>query len=523
MKKYNFIKYSIFAGALVLGVSCTNLDEKILDATDISTADPDAVLSSAYNGLKQFETQDGIFAVSEVSTDFIIVPTRAGDWGDGGAWLQDHFHTWTADSREVNSAWKQMLSSVYSCDLALAIKGIPASKKAEAQFLKAFYYYNAIDLYGQVPYREAGSNPDDFPKAWTSPEATAQIITLLEQALPNLPAKNTSDPSIASKDAANFLLAKIYLNKAVYDMPSHTGFNANNVANMNKVIQYVDAISSATTLAPDYWDNFKPSNNTCPELILTSRNVLGVDAVAGLGINGIKSRWYMSAHYNQIPSGWNGFSVLQEYYDKFDPSDRRIKNNDAAVIAAFGSPLGMRRGQQFDKGGVKPLTTRAQNGSLPLDFQSDLAGLPADGKIVSANWLERWGIRPQKYIPDVSNMEKPENDYVLFRYADALLMKAEAIVRGGTSTTTTASIAALLSSRQGITTVINLSTIPNIDKARATELWEEGWRRNDMIRFGTYTTSRATMKNTEAFRVLLPIPTTALLNPNIRQNPGYAN
>jgi hypothetical protein len=350
---------------------------------------------------------------------------------------------------------------------------------------------------------------------WTSPEATTQIIALLEEALPNLSNKNTSDPSIASKDAAHFLLAKIYLNKAVFDSPTHTGFSANNVANMNKVISNVDAISSATTLAADYWDNFKPANNTSPELIFTAKNINGVEMGA------VRTRWYMGNHYNQVPSGWNGFSVLQEYYDQFNPSDRRIKNDDPAIIAAFGSPLGMRRGLQYDKGGVTPLTTRAQNGSLPLNFQSDLAGLPADGKIVSDNWLERWGIRPQKYIPDASNMDKPENDYVLFRYADALLMKAEAIARGGSSATTVVAIAAQLQARQGITTLIDLSTLNGIYKARAMELWEEGWRRNDMIRFGTYTTARATMKNTDAYRVLLPVPTTALLNPNIKQNPGY--
>ena len=521
MKKINFIKYGLFAGALVLGVSCTNLDEQITDATELSAADADAVLVSAYAGLHNFETQDGLFAIQEVTTDFAIVPTRAGDWGDGGAWLEDHFHTWKADSREVNTAWKHMLSSVYNCDLALAIKGISPSNKAQAQFLKAYYYYNAIDMFGQVPYREAGSSNDDFPKVWDSPTATAKIIALLEEALPNLPAKNTSDPSIASKDAANFLLAKIYLNKAVFDAPSHTGFSANNVANMNKVIQYVDAISADTKLADDYWDNFKPSNNTSPEVILSVRNVLGVDGVAGLGINGIRSRWYMSTHYNQTPSGWNGFSVLQEYYNQFDPSDRRIKNADAAVIANFGSPLGMRIGQQYEKGGLVALKTRSQNDSRPLNFQSDPAGLPADGKILAAEWLERWGIRPQKYLPDASNLDKPENDYVLFRYADALLMKAEAIVRGGTSTATPASIKSLFVARPGITTPMDLSTLEGIYTARATELWEEGWRRNDMIRFGKYTTARATMKNTAAHTVLLPIPTTALLNPNIKQNPGY--
>jgi len=137
MKKNNFIKYGIFAGALVLGVSCTNLDEQIIDSTAISNADSDAVLTSAYNGLRQFEGQDGIFAVQEVSTDFVIVPTRAGDWGDGGAWLQDHFHTWDANSREVNTAWRQMLSSVYNCDLALAIDGIAADKKSCSTILKS--------------------------------------------------------------------------------------------------------------------------------------------------------------------------------------------------------------------------------------------------------------------------------------------------------------------------------------------------------------------------------------------------
>lgn len=521
MKNIKFLKYSIYAGALVLGVSCTDLDEKVLDATLTENANADAVINSAYSGLLKIQTQDGVFAVQEVTTDFVIVPTRAGDWGDGGAWLENHFHTWTANSREVNTAWKHMLSSVYNCDLALSLKTITPSNKAQAQFLKAFYYYMAIDMYGQVPYREAGSDPNDFPKVWDSPTATAQIIALLEEALPNLPDKNASDPSIANKDAALFLLAKIYLNKAVFDSPSHTGFNANNADNMNKVIEYVDQISSSVTLANDYWDNFKPSNNTSPELILTARNVLGVDAVAGLGVNGMRSRWYMANHYNQVPSGWNGFSVLQEYYNQFDPTDRRILNNDEAIIKSFGSPLGMRIGQQYAPGGTVALKTRGQNSERPLNFQSDLAGLPADGKIVEEEWLERWGIRPQKYIPDVSNMDKPENDYVLFRYADALLMKAEAILRGGTSSATTTAIAAQLQNRQGITTTVDLSTLDGLYKARATELWEEGWRRNDMIRFGKYTTSRATMKNTDAYRVLLPIPTTALLNPNIKQNPGY--
>jgi starch-binding outer membrane protein, SusD/RagB family len=153
MKKNNFIKYGIFSGILFLGVSCTNLDEQILDATPTSSADPAVILNTAYKGLRNFQNQDGIFALGEVSTDITIVPTRAGDWGDGGAWLQAHQHTWDANNREVNTCWGQLLSSVYACDLTLTLPNLTPNNKAQALFLKAFYYYNAIDLYGQVPYR----------------------------------------------------------------------------------------------------------------------------------------------------------------------------------------------------------------------------------------------------------------------------------------------------------------------------------------------------------------------------------
>ncbi|MEC5164318.1 hypothetical protein RCH18_000034 [Flavobacterium sp. PL11] len=516
MKKNNFIKYLLFTGVVVFGVSCTDLDERIIDGTDIAKADPDAILTSAYNGLRAFQAQDKMFALNEVSTDIMMVPTRGGDWDDNGEWRLDHSHNWTPTSREGSQSWDAMLTSVYNCDLALAITGISPQKKAQALFLKAFYYYNVIDFYGQVPYREAGSSPDDFPKVWDSPTATAAIIAMLNEALPNL-AEKGSDPAVANKDAARFLLAKIYMNKAVFDSPTHTGFNANNVANMNEAIKYIDQITAAgkTTLASDYWDNFKPTNHTSPEVIFTSKNINGV------AMGPVNTRWFMGAHYNQTPGGWNGFSILGEFYDTFNPNDRRIKNDDAGIISTFGNPLGMQIGQQYAPGGTTKLKVREQAGGGDLIFDKDL---PAS-QIISVSKLETAGVRPQKYIPDASNIDKPENDYVLFRYADALLMKAEALARGGAATgvspTSATAVATLLSGRSGITTVTDLSTLAGIFKARGNELWLEGWRRNDMIRFGNYTTARRTMSNTDAYRVLMPIPAPALINPNIKQNPGY--
>lgn len=100
MKKINFIKFSLFAGVIALGVGCTNLDERIIDGTDITKADPDAILTSAYNGLRAFQSQEQMFALQEASTDILMVPTRGGDWDDNGEWRLDHSHNWTPTSRE---------------------------------------------------------------------------------------------------------------------------------------------------------------------------------------------------------------------------------------------------------------------------------------------------------------------------------------------------------------------------------------------------------------------------------------
>ena len=510
MKKINFIKYGLFASVLTLGFSCSNLDEKVLDGTTLDKADPNAILTSAYNGLRSIENQDGVYAIDEISADSMLLPTRGGDWGDGGNWLIDHSHTWTPTSREINTCWNNTLSGVYSCDLALGIAGLSSEKTAEALFLKSYYYYIAIDFFGQVPYRPAGSSPDAYPLVWTSAQATEQVITWLQTALPNLPEK--TDASFANKDAARFLLAKLFLNKAVFESPTHVA-GSFNAADMTQVVTYVDQITAAgkSTLAPDYWDNFVPTNNNSAEIIFSSKNIRGVS------MGPIRARWYAGAHYNQTPSGWNGYAVMADYYASFDPADRRIKNNDASVIAAFGNPMGMQIGQQYAPGGTIALISRAQNGSLPLVFTANT--IPDSQTIVNTPDIETAGIRPQKYVPDSANIDAPENDYVFFRYADALLMKAEAIARGGSGSLGT--IATQLHSRPGITSPIDLTTLAGINLERAHELWGEGWRRNDMIRFGTYNNDRLGMHNTDTYRYILPIPAAALTNPNITQNPGY--
>jgi hypothetical protein len=504
MKRINIIKSIFFVGTLALGVSCTNLDEEVLDGYvnddsaggAINTA---ALLQSSYEGLRGFQTQGQMFALDEMSTDALVGPTRGGDWDDNAVWRQIHVHTWAPDHNEVKNAWNALLSSVYNC--SLVVENGSGSEVTQARFLRAFYYYNVIDLFGQVPYREAGSKLTDDPKVWTRTEATDFVISELEAVVSQLPARTANDASIANKDAAHFLLAKLYLNKGVFTAAAAAGPYTFAAADMNKVVEHVNAISSS--LASDYWDNFKPANNTSPEILFSSKNVRG-----GAG-GGIQYHWRMSMHYNQTPDGWNGFSTVAEYYNKFNPNDKRIKNADPAIITAFGNPVGLQIGQMFAPGGVTPLKDRKGN---PLVYTAALT------LITGGATLETAGIRMQKYIPDVLNLGTPDNDFVFMRYSDALLMKAEAILRGGTGSVGT--IMTDIATRTG--QAASPATLDGVYLERGKELWLEGWRRNDMIRFGKFLEARELKPYVSDPRyILFPIPAEALFNANLTQNPGY--
>lgn len=506
MKRINIIKSILLTSTIVLGVSCTNLDEEVLDGVVISntgggTVNSASLLTSAYEGLRGFQTQGQMFALDEMAGDALVGPTRGGDWDDNATWRQIHVHTWAPDHNEVKNAWNALLSQVYNCNLV--IENGSGSEVTQARFLRAFYYYNVIDLFGQVPYREAGSALTDDPKVWSRTEATEFVISELEAIVGSLPARTAGDASTANTDAAHFLLAKLYLNKGVFEAADAAGPYTFAAADMTKVVTHVNAINSS--LSTDYWDNFKPANNTSPEILFSSKNIRG-----GAG-GGIQYQWRMGMHYNQTPDGWNGFAIVAEYYNNYNPNDRRIKNADAQIISDFGNNVGMQIGQMYKPGGTVALKDRNGN---PLFYTSAVT------LITSGATLETAGIRMQKYIPDAANLGTPDNDFVFMRYSDALMMKAEAIVRGGAGTNDVAKLTALVSRSGQVGTFP--TTLDGIYKERGKELWLEGWRRNDMVRFGTFLAARALKPYVSDKRyVLYPIPADALFNANLAQNPGY--
>lgn len=491
----------IFATALLglfLVSACTDLkvdevDSVLLDTGDGSfvAGDAGALLLSAYKDLSAFTDQANIFSLYDHVSDEMIPPTRGVDWGDNGVWRTLHQHTWDPTHAYVLGSWNQLNSRSYKCNQILA-SNPTATQAAEAKFLRAFYRFHVMDLFGQVPDRGVNDGLKVNPKVYTRSEAFDLIVKDLEEALPALPTVGPSATNVtASKAAANALLARLYLNKAVYKAARPEGPYTFDAADMNKVIGYCDAVTAdGYSLETEYFTNF--STNATKEIIFTS-----VDGSP-------QNRWFMTLHYDNDPSGWNGFATLADFYNKFEANDQRIGNYPPPNGSKFsGIGRGFLLGQQLKDDGTQITNTRNQK---PLAFTKDVP--------LSGAGTEK-GIRVIKYHP--SNAGK----YIMLRYADVFLMKAEATFRGGSASKTALEQVNELRAIRGASTLPSLDAAKMLDE-RGRELYWEGIRRIDQVRFGTFDDTWQDKNVTEAFRVLYPVPQQALdSNPNLKQNEGY--
>jgi len=513
MKNNNLKKQFLFATAMLMfAVSCTDLNISPTDsvfAGDSSgsftgVTNPGAALNDLYNGIYgQIGNQANLFALNEVTTDELVVPTRGTDWGDNGVWRDLHAHNWSPIHSQVLDTWNALNQTIFNAGLIIDSRSAAAPQVvAEAKFLRAFAMFWVMDMYGQVPTRTPDEGPSVNPTVLSRAEAFAQVDKDLTEALAALPTTSSAgDTKRASKATANYLLAKLYLNKHIY-----LGNASADAADMTKVVNFVDAITAdGFGLKTGYFDIFKPENNS--ETIWYAET-------------GVGNRMWDGLHYFQgtpgnTGGGWNGFSTLADFYDKFEGSassnapgsgQEERRGFVPSDGSHFGVGFGFLFGQQYDAQGVA-LTDRA---GAPLVFTKDFPGLVGNN--------ERHGVRMIKYHPENGEFANHE---IIFRYADAYLMKAEAILHGGTSGETALGMVNNLRSVRSASALSSITEQSMLDE-RGRELYKEFWRRNDLIRFGKYADAWGLKEASEPFRALFPIPSTALLsNPNLTQNTGY--
>ncbi|MVN76031.1 RagB/SusD family nutrient uptake outer membrane protein [Hymenobacter sp. HMF4947] len=507
---------------LQLADSCKINEEfqGVLTPDQIATGNAASLLEGAYTAMRSpFQGATQIFAMTEVTTDERLMPTRSGDWDDNGKWRALHLHNWDANHPEIRDAFANLGGVIFAANDVLQTKfNATAQQQAEARFIRAFATYWTLDLYDQVPYREPGETVGVLARVRKGSEALDYVISEVTAVINNLP----DGPAYrANKDAARCLLMKCYLNRGVYANRQTPTFAA---ADMNQVITLADQIITGNRykFANNYFDNFAPDNtNIGTENIFTEQNIGGVSSGAQYDL------WRFISHYNMVPSGYNGPCALPTFYDTFGANDIRrgtvYTYTNGPANPGKRQNVGFLIGQQYNLITDKALTDRS---GAPLAFTRAVSIIE-----LGAN-LEVTGIRPMKYPPDFTNNASGaiDNDMVHFRLPDVLLMKAEAILRGGTGTTAGTYGSTPLALVNSIRTNASRSAgalaavdLPTLYAERGRELYLEQWRRQDMVRFGTFLGPiEQGPTSSDPKYLIFPIPNQQLaVNPNLTQNPGY--
>lgn len=475
-------------------------------------------------------TGRGIYDLNTFTTDEAIMPTRGGDWYDGGFWQGLFLHKWGINNDAIQATWEYLykvvmlsnksLEQIESYALTHADAELPAYR-AEVRALRAMYYYYLTDLFGSIPLVLSSKVASKDIVLSEREDIFNFIFKELQEATPLLPAQfsNRSGNYYGrlTRPVAYFLLAKLALNAEIYmdnnwvddthpdgktiffDVDGNT-FNA-----WQSVEFYCDQITAlGYRLESDYAANFAVYNEGSVE------NIFTIPMNKTLYTNQMQYL-FRSRHYNHAKalglSGENGSSATIEALQTFGyETNEQDPRFDYCYYA----------GTVYDlKGNVVKLDDGTALVYEPWKVKLDLSDEPYE---------KTAGARMKKYEIDDKAMKDGklmENDIVLFRYADVLLMKSEAKVRDGRN-----GDEELNQVRTRVGAPERTATLDNLLAERQLELAWEGWRRQDLIRFGQFTrsyNSRPQLPNEESgYTIVFPIPEKIRqMNPGWEQHPGY--
>ncbi|MBR0255986.1 MAG: RagB/SusD family nutrient uptake outer membrane protein [Bacteroidales bacterium] len=433
----------------------------------------------------------GLFHHSELTTDEAVC-----GWNDQTI-KNFHWMNWTTDDTFIYAFYSRIFMQVSAANEfireAQASNLTFANKDeyiAEARVLRAIAYFHAIDNFGNVPFADETSVVGSFPEQIMRDELFTWLETELTDLINNsaLAAPRANGFARADKGVAKFLLAKLYLNAQVYTGTARW----NECANVLKDLMD-DGYSLHTTsegLFSPYQELFLADNDRCSDEIIFAVEQDGVNTTSYGATNYLifaSTGGEMDPAELGISSGWGGLRTTPEFYDKFSASDARNLFYTAT--------------QQKSIDDIGEFT----NGYAFMKFRN----IKSDGT-------------PGKELGFV------DTDFPMMRYADVLLMAAECQLNG-------ASIDGLGAFNQVRARAnqpdVNGLTAQLILDERGRELYQECWRRNDLIRFGQFTSGynwqwKGNVKegtDVESYRTLFPIPDSdRLANTGLKQNTGYS-
>jgi len=446
--------------------------------------------------------------MQELTTDEAIIA-----WNDGT--IKDlHGHVWTDGNEFINAMFSRVNYQIAVCNEFLSLStdakldeyNIPAdvradvaNYRAEARFLRAYSYYHGMDLFGKMPFTDENSDPAVLPLAKSRTELFEFIESELLAIEDDMVEARMNEYGRADKGALWMVLSKIYMNAEVY---TGTSRYTDAITQLNKVI-------SAGYNVPNvpYAYSFQADNN---------RNGAEDGFIWTINFDGLNTQTFGGTTYlthapvggNMDPSvfgingGWGGIRTTEQFVELFPGEE-----NSADTRETFFTDEQTKEindvGQFKDGFAIQKFKNVNVDGSAGSDTVGDFVDI----------------------------------DFPIFRISDAYLMYAEAVVRGGSGGDLTTAQGYLNQIREraygntsGNITVGQIDLDYLLDE-RARELHWEAHRRQDLVRFGQFTTSKVwawkgNVRNgttTPAFRNILPIPAQELnLNPNLQpQNTGY--
>ncbi len=560
----NIIKTGLLVLVMLFGWNCSDLQEQILDESLSGGASAsDLVQSSvapAYAKLPDFFLHTRYFAVQEITTDEAILPYRGGrDWGDNGIYLELHQHTYTPNNSNVKQCWddlKTMISrSVSAIKTLETLTGSDAKVYlAEVRGLRAYYNMLALDLWGICFKKE---DPSIQSEILRGSDAVDYIRSEFEAVVNDL--KTDVGPGRLTQAAVHGLLARLYLNAAVYRNPAATSFDFKS-GDMDKVIQYTDMVinSQKYSLSPEYFACFNNDNHTNKELIFA------VDQRPDLNGHNRMSYFSMSGNFYGNPAvpkgnGTDGPAITPDFYQSWvtangsvDPAkadarfwwERMIIPADSAISEAnWEVNRGIYRGMQYglqNTGSQLPFI-KTSDGRYKIGKIRDWRRAEANAFVDFTLFIDftasgsdyNRGYRVEKYQWSKSSTDgrnRGEADLVILRLADIYMMRAEAKLRKGDSTGALADVNLVRASRTARPTVtpkpLTSMTLDILLRERGFEFYWEHQRRTDMIRFGKYEGTWTEKTNTDVNKRLFPIPQSAIDGASsdkgyLVQNPGY--
>ena len=550
----------VVGGAIING--CTKLNEKVLDESSVTGFTEKQIaegnIAPVYAKLPDIFLHTNYFALQEISTDEAILPYRGGtDWGDNGIYISLHKHEPNSQDPNIRNTWNHLTQGVSRA--LTAIEALPTNKDpnaklflAEARGMRAYYNMLLLDLFGLAFEKEKAG---DLSKVLRGEDAIDYIKSELLAIEPQL--ETTPGPGRLTKAGVWALLARLYMNAAVYRDLYAATFTFK-PEEMDKVIEYCDKIinSGQFALATEYFSIFNDNNHDNKEL------VFAIDQRADLNGHNRMAYFSLSGDHFPLPqftaaNGTDGPGITPEFYRTWvntyapvDPANvdpRFYKKNmiitaDSCIpVASFNIDRGILRGQQY--GQTKNSSgafIRCPNGdvrvsklfnvtrgkpTLPVDFTEFI-----DYSVAGSNYST--GYRVEKYEfskTSSSGRNGGAHDIIIFRFADAYMLRAEAKLRKSNDAAgALADVNLVRASRTATVPAPPLTsmTLDILFRERGFEFYWEHQRRTDMVRFGKYEGTWTEKTNTDKNKRIFPIPQTAIDGASnipgyLVQNPGY--